>query len=395
MASPRHVTDIPAPAVERRVTEDLEGYRDMDIDAVARLYQEEGPFATVYVAAESAVENARDRVRLHWKDAMRQLRELGVADPCLDTMTAAFGARRRNTGTHVMVARLGEGRGGCDVVLDEELPDFPDTDDLVSVGELPRLAPVVAWANARVPHVVALVDRLGADVFAYLGDPKPVRVDRVDATPPPWHKRGGGGWAARNYLNEVEQDWKTGAKHSAELVADAVAEVHAKVMVVAGDDQAIRLVRDRLPDEVARIMVRTRGGRSVDGSASLVAERVHDVVEDQLRMETEDLLDRFQAAAPADSLAATVAALRQAQVDTLLVAADDPAAAERVFFGPSPMVALGDDELRGVGVTQPRPARAEDAALRAAFATGAQVRMVPSEDPRAPREGLGAILRFS
>ena len=371
----------------------------MDIGAIARLYQEEGPFATVYVKVGEPVENARDRLRLRWKEAVRELRLLGVGESCLDLMSKAFGDHRpfgdqRQRGIHVMVARLGGRRGKrCEVVLNRELPAFPDMDDLVSVGELPRLAPVVSWATTRVPHVVALIDRLGADVLAYADDPEPVRVDRVDATPPPWHKRGGGGWAARTYLNEVEEDWKTGARHSADLVAKAVAEVSAQVLVVAGDDHAIRLVRNYLPADAARIMVRTRGSRSVDGSAALVAERVLDVLGDHAWSETDELLDRFQAA-PADGLATTAAALCQAQVDTLLVADDGPLDAE-LYFGPSPLIALDDDELRAVGVAEPRPARAEDAALRAAFATGAQIRMVPADDPRAPREGIGAILRFA
>jgi hypothetical protein len=51
----------------------------------------DGPFVTVHVGAESAVEQAADRYDLAWKNVLKQLESEGVAEPVRDAIDAARG----------------------------------------------------------------------------------------------------------------------------------------------------------------------------------------------------------------------------------------------------------------------------------------------------------------
>ena len=63
------------------------------------------------------------------------------------------------------------------------------------------------------------------------------------------------------------------------------------------------------------------------------------------------------------------------------------------WFGPEPThVALEEGDLAVMGVEHPERAELCDVAVRAALATGANVRIVPRN---ALPDGIGAILRFA
>ena len=92
---------------------------------------------------------------------------------------------------------------------------------------------------------------------------------------------------------------------------------------------------------------------------------------------------------------APVAALRKAQVQTLLVttAADQQAV---LWFGPEPsQIAVTAAELIDLGVAEPKQGPAVDVLLRAAVGTAADVELVPHQLDTAPRGGVGAVLRYA
>jgi peptide subunit release factor 1 (eRF1) len=113
--------------------------------------------------------------------------------------------------------------------------------------------------------------------------------------------------------------------------------------------------------------------------------------------ETVELLRQFkqergQGDLAAEGVSATIAALAAARVDTLLIH-DDPDDARTAWFGPEPgMVADARATLADMGVDDPVEARLVDVAIRAAFTTGAAVRIIPSVG--SVPDGIGAILRF-
>lgn len=383
----------------------------MDLHKLTALYEHEGPFVTIYLATDGAVQNAAQKIDLRWKDVLRELADAGVDEATPDALTAARGPEpHRQGGTRVLIAAGGETR------LAVSLPEAPAA-EVVRVAPLPYLLPLVDWAQTRLPHLVVLADRRGADILAYTDAAAPDISASVDTARFPDHKTGTGGWSALRFEHKVEEDWKASAKDAAAAVERAAQQIGAQLIVAAGDTYAVDGIRDHLPTAMQPMVRVIEGGRSEDGSDALVAERVMQQLGDSIASSTIDLLADFAkyrnratrqrhspefgggqpgvAADAADGTAETVAALRMAQVGTLLLSDllhEDDAA----YFGPDPThLALNPEELRDLGVGDPRRASLVDVLLRAALGTDAQVRLVPGDTENSPQEGVGALLRYS
>jgi hypothetical protein len=358
------------------------------------IYRAAPPFVSVYLDTSGAHENANTELEVRWKDILHALDELGVDGATQDALTAARGDSRLGS-TRALVAAGGRVRYA------ESWPGRVDH-DIVRVGSLPYLLPVLCREQQRVAHVIALVDRRGADILAYRGDTAPDVVDGLDATPYPIHKTGAGGWAAHRYENTVEENWRKGAKAVAELIRGAVDDVGAEVVFVAGDVKETALVLDHLATVRARVE-RIRGGRAVDGSDTHVADAVTERLEGYGRARDAEVLTTFADGLgdgngrplSVDGPAPTVAALRAAAGATLLVS---PAAEGQItaWFGPDLLqLALTPKELADEGVEVVGKGDLLDVAVRAALGGDASVRVVPADADRAPTEGIGAILRYS
>lgn len=78
-----------------------------------------------------------------------------------------------------------------------------------------------------------------------------------------------------------------------------------------------------------------------------------------------------------------------------MLIADDPSSTDRAWVGPRPVdVAVSGHELTERGAGQTVADRADAAVVRAATATGAELRFVPEgEEP--PHGGIGALLRYA
>ncbi|MFL6206608.1 MAG: hypothetical protein ACJ739_14805, partial [Acidimicrobiales bacterium] len=170
----------------------------------------------------------------------------------------------------------------------------------------------------------------------------------------------------------------------AEAAADLADRIDARVIVLGGDVRATHLVLERLPDRLAERTQTITSGRAVDGSEDERRTEIHRIVATAVAEDSVAVLQKFkeergQNDRAADGRADTIDALNRAAVAVLLVA-DDPDADDE---------ARTDDEAAGgVLVDGPLP----DALVRAAWATGASVRVVPRATVT---DGVGALLRWS
>ncbi|WP_041939552.1 MULTISPECIES: baeRF2 domain-containing protein [Frankia] len=413
----------------------------MDTSELRSLYDFDGPVVTVYASTDHARENAARLYDLRWTDILADLEGQGVGPATRDALLAERGdSHYRDSGTRVVVA-VGEG-GSAHVPFARWLPGRSDV-DVVAVGPLPHLLPLLDWADGRIPHVIALVDRRGVDVLAYTDGPLPAGGVSQDTTRPPWHKAHTGGWAQRRYESRVEEHWKHGAKDDADRIVRAAHDIAAEVVILAGEPKELSLVREKLPVEVATRVVVVEGSRARDGSDDHLAGRVMDVLAEQRTRRTASLLAEFEqyrrratslvgaasgtvprslgsvsaagvghlegsgvtdrsggprsgdriALDAADGPRATVAALRLAQVSDLLLAEGIPAGAP-AWIGPDlSEVALDPADLPAVA--HPIRAGRVDALIRAALGTGAAVHSVPADVPESPTERVGALLRYT
>src|SRR5436190_11174288 len=118
----------------------------------------EGPVLTVYLATESSIENAAQRSELRWKDLRRDLTNEGVDHAILEAIDSLVPEAHLRGECLVVIAN----RGGLAHVSHE--PE-PPVRDIGRWGPLPMIGPLLEWRQAQVPHLVALVDRKGADLF--------------------------------------------------------------------------------------------------------------------------------------------------------------------------------------------------------------------------------------
>ncbi|HEX2038625.1 MAG TPA: Vms1/Ankzf1 family peptidyl-tRNA hydrolase [Acidimicrobiales bacterium] len=357
---------------------------------LAELAAQRGPFLTVYLATEGEVENAAQRTELRWKQVRDDLAEAGADDHLLAAVDALVPDAHHHGRCLCVVANTS---GALHVEHNDELPKR----DLGRWAPLPSLVPLLEWRQLGVPHVVVLIDRQGADLFAFRREGPDLRAESGGGADP-LHKAEAGGWSQKRYQQRAENTWEKNADAVAADLAKLVDRINARVVAVAGDVRAVQLLREALRRDVADMLVEVEGGRAVDGSVDAVSDDVVRAVATVAARDTVALLEKFreeigQGDRASDGVARTVEALSRAQVEVLLVA-DDPDDERTVWFGPEPtMLGLAADEVAGMGANPVQQGRLADVLVRAALGTGAAVRVVPGHG--GPREGVGAILRWS
>jgi hypothetical protein len=123
---------------------------------VARVYEQAGPFATVYLDATRATGRGAEDVRLHWQ-ALRAVLAAGDADePTLRALDDAVAADR-TPGEH---GRVLVGAGG-QTVLDVALPRASIRPQ-ARWAPLPHLMPYLAQLGLRIDHAEQTLDKLRA-----------------------------------------------------------------------------------------------------------------------------------------------------------------------------------------------------------------------------------------
>jgi len=349
----------------------------------------EGPFLTVYLTTEAAIENAAQRSELRWKDLRTELVGQGADEHALaavDPLTADAHLEGE------CLAVIANGKGLLHVAHE---PD-PPARDVGRWGPLPMIGPLLEWRQSQVPHVVALVDRTGADVFLFRAVGRDVHVE-VAGDDDPIHKAKAGGWSQPRYQRRVENTWEANAADVAAELTKLTDKEEPHLVAIGGDVRAVELLKEHLPKRVLDLVQDVPGSRASDGSVDAVVDDVTRLVATAAAADTAALLAKFleergQADRAADGPAATLEALSRAQVEVLLVHAD-PDDGREAWFGPEALpVAVRPDELKDFGVAEPTRAPLVDVALRAALGTGAGVRLIPGAG--GPAGGIGAILRW-
>ncbi len=365
---------------------------------IAAAFDGPGPFVTVYLGTEAAVEQAAQQNELRWRNLRRRLEEDGAAPEALAAIDPLVPEAHHLGRTLAVVAD----DSGLRLVRHEPEPPARDAG---WVAPLPRVGPFIEWAQTSVPHLVVLADRAGADIVAFTrradgfgaGDTPVVSVGDERGDDPVLRKTNPGGWSQRKYQQRAENLWEQNAKAVADEVASRADETGARLIVVAGDVRALQLLREHLPERTAALLREVDGSRAPGSGLDEIADDVVKLAATLVAEDTVEFLRQFkeqrgQRGMAVEGAKNTIEALAGARVDTLLIH-DDPDDDRTAWFGPEPgMVAQTKRALTELGVTRPQKARLVDVAIRAAFTTGASVRIVPSVG--SVKQGIGAILRF-
>ncbi|WP_411576624.1 Vms1/Ankzf1 family peptidyl-tRNA hydrolase [Streptomyces mutabilis] len=377
----------------------------MQLSFLQPLFDRPGPWATVYFDPAQNDESGAKRRELSVREACRTLEEEGADAATTEAVRDALlriGPAEDPTGRVVFAA-------GGEVVLSHRLSRPPQR-PIACWASLPRLTPLLELVGQDPVCLVAYIDRTGAD-FELRGAAGPRSAGQVEGQQHPVHRTASSDWSERHFQLKVENTWERNAGEIAEALSAAYEESGADLVVLAGDPRERPSVHERLTEAVRRVTTETEhGGRAAGSASALLEEAIEEARRRYTSHRVEEALDRFRAGRvgtdrsteAVEGIPALVEAAREHRIDTLLVRPDGPELDRETWVGSRPdQVAARRSDARTLGVSDPAAVRADDALLRAAAVTAADVLVVPpadEDDTEAtdiPTGGLGALLRWT
>ncbi|MFH8387218.1 Vms1/Ankzf1 family peptidyl-tRNA hydrolase [Kitasatospora sp. NPDC018058] len=352
-----------------------------------------GPVLSVYFDLDPRPEmglNAEER----WQGLCRVLASQGAGAHDLDALTRRFLSSQPGSGVLAAYAARGE------VVHSAVLPGFGQR-DLVTRAPLPHLLPLLAWRQDHPAHVVAVVDRTGADLRLYPAGATEGPRRTVIGSDDEIERNRPGGRSQMRYQHRAEDSWEHNAVQVAEALDTALAEVDAHVLMLAGDVRARQYLTKHLPTWVRRdVSIRpVSGSRSPDGAWPQRMAQVEAETCRAGREATEALLRRLDdGRSPrghtVEGVYATVRALADGALRTLLIS-DSLTGHRTAWFGPGPTDIADQPASLPTDLTPVVQADLADIAVRSALLTGADVRILRPGAPGAPAQGIGGLTRYT
>ncbi|RFS83251.1 hypothetical protein D0T12_24220 [Actinomadura spongiicola] len=364
----------------------------MDLSFLKKLYQRPGPFASVYADLTRTTEDASKAVELRWRalraDLEAQHAPKGMLRAIEQTIDEEMSARRSEG--LVIFAADGE------VVYADRLPG-PPRSPRASLAPLPDVLPYLTERGERFPHLVAVVDRRGGAIDCVTAEGKHQHIDVQGDEEYPIRKTKAGDWNQSRFQRSSEMVWKLNAKKVAHEIDRAADRCGAEAILIAGDTRARTAVLDEVSEHVLEHTVETDKNTTMDDpDLNEELQRILRLKTTERVLSVAERFDRELATGQraVSGLAATTEAVRQGQVETLLLE-EETNPEDRLWIGPEPgQIATTPDELRDeFGVTNPQRERADAALVRATTATDGELVVLPPNGTDGHLH-VGAVLRY-
>jgi hypothetical protein len=368
----------------------------MDVSFLEPVFAASGPFATVCADVTHTTESADTELDLRARGITGRLTEQGAPEPVVDAVRARLleGNEGGEAGTLKGRALVVAADGA--VVLDQALSDAP-LREVADWAAHPDLLSVLRQLPGRVPHIVVLADRTGADITFMGGPGEAHEEETVQGDTFPVHKFPGGGWSQLRYQHNVENNWIANADEVAARITSMARRLQPKFVLVAGDVRARQIITDRASGEWADLVVSMdEGGRAAGADREPVDRRMKELIAEHEARECADVLEQVQAArAHGLSVSGTrpvVEVLRKSQVETLVLV-DEPRD-DTLLVGRSPLeLGVDQHDMDALG-THGEVVPADRALLAAAVASNAGVVVVPRS--AVPDDvPVAAVLRYT
>jgi hypothetical protein len=368
----------------------------MDVSFLEPVFAAPGPYAAVCADVTHNTENADQELDLRVRAVADRLIEQGAPEEVVAAVRTRLlegnegGTAGTLRGRAVVVAADGS------VVLDQALVG-PPTREVADWAPQPDLLPLLRQLPGRVPHIVVLIDRVGADI-TYVGASGEVEVEEtVQGDDFQIQKVQVGGWAHHRYQHNSENKWVHNADQVAEHLASMARRLDPRFVLVAGDVRARQILTDRASDAWKDLVVTMdEGGRAAGADREPVDRREAELLAEHEARAIADAVEKVEAAAAhglsVSGTEAVVEALRKSQVETLILA-DEPAD-EKLLVGDGPLVlGVNQHDMDALG-THGTVVAHDRALLAAAVAGNAGVVVVP----RSAMPGgapVAAVLRYT
>ncbi|GAB3536099.1 Vms1/Ankzf1 family peptidyl-tRNA hydrolase [Arthrobacter tecti] len=351
------------------------------LHAFADLYRKPGPWVTIYTDASTGTADSLHAGDVRPENIATALEQAGAAKE--DRKAAAEALRRSAKGMPDPVARLILVCNGT-VELDEFLPGPTVMPEIISVGEVPDLCPLIWHRPDDFAYVVAEVGRDGGEIHLRRANGQ---VDEntmhVEGDTENLKKVPTGGWSQGKYQHRTENIWKANAAEIADEIDRVVRSSRARLLIVAGDIRARNLVAEQVSEQCKEVLTVVESHSRTEGAdkgayALEIEKRVAECIAHRQGQLIERLNNQKGRPNPesAEGIGAVVNALQQAQVDTLLLESVGLNGQKLLALGAEPWTAFLDGETAGAPVLGEVPA--PSSLLRAAVLTDAEVALFPS-----------------
>ncbi|MGA9362187.1 MAG: hypothetical protein WBW75_30595 [Mycobacterium sp.] len=355
------------------------------------LVKADGPFASVYFDDSHNTADAVEQLETKWQDIRKQLETVGAGGAVIGKLEEA-----------VLHHRPAVGRRGraviatSDQVLINEQLISPPPAMVVRLSDYPYIVPLIDLEVQRPTYVFAAVDHAGADITLHRGGT--ISSTTIEGAGYPVHKPVSAGWNGYGDLQHTtEEAIRMNSRAIADELTRLVDEADPEVVFVCGEVRSRTDVLAELPERVTQRVSQLHAGTRRSGIDS---EEVRHLTTTEFArrrgIEMTDIADRFEAeigrgsGLAAEGLAAVCAALRDGDIDTLIVGelGDTTVVTGKALT----TVAIDADRLSELGEPVERVARADEALPFIAIAIGAS--LVRADNRIAPADGVGALLRY-
>ncbi|MEU2348858.1 Vms1/Ankzf1 family peptidyl-tRNA hydrolase [Modestobacter sp. NPDC049651] len=369
----------------------------MDVTFLGSVTNHPGPLATVCADVTHTTENAAGELDLRVRALADRLTEQGAPEAVVEAVRGRLlegndgGEPGTWRGRAVVVAADGT------VLLDAPLADAPRT-ETAEWSPTPDLVTVLRALPGRIPHVVVVADRVGADITVATAPGLPSIQEQVDGERHLMRKVKVGGWAHHRFQHTAENVWVENVDGVVAEVDALVERVHPRFILVAGDVRARQIFTDRATPRMQAVLVETdEGGRAEGADRSGIDRRVEELVAENDAAEQAQVIEQVNAASThglaVTGTALVVEALRKAQVETLVLAEEPDD--EQLLIGTDPLqIGVSQEDLAALGVPDAARVPADRALVRAAVGSDANVVVVP----RSALPGdipVAAVLRYT
>jgi|GEM_PF-550779 len=356
------------------------------------LVKAEGPFVSLYFDDSHNTLDAVEAQEAQWRDIRARLEDMGAGAELLGILDGAVLNHRPAVGRRgrAVIATAEQ------VLVNEQLAAPPPA-TVVRLSDYPYVMPLIDLEMRRPTYVFATVDHAGADVSLYQGSA--VNSKSIDGVGYPVHKPVTAGW---NGYGDLQHTTEEAVRMNCRAVADHLTrlmdESSPEVVFLCGDARSLAGLVPALPGRVAdRVTQLHAGTRKSAIGGDEIREMTAAEFARRRGAEMAAMAERFEAeigrasGLAAEGLAAVCAALRDGDVDTLIVG--DLGDATVVTARALTTIAPDADALSELGEPVQRVARADEALPFAAIAVGAAV--VRADHLIAPVDGVGAVLRYA
>ena len=368
----------------------------MDVSFLEPVFAAPGPYATVCADVTHTTENADTELDLRVRALTGQLTEQGAPEVVAEAVRTRLlegnegGQAGTVKGRALVIAADGS------VVLDQVLADTPAR-ETAQWSPHPDIAPVLQQLAGRVPHVVVVADRVGADITVAGLAGQPDQEQQVEGDDFHMRKVKVGGWAHNTYMHTAENQWEENLGRVADEVNSLARRLPLRFVLVAGDVRARQIFTDKAAAAWSDLVVSMEeGGRAAGADREPIERRAAQLIAEHEARDIADAVDKVQAAG-AHGLAVTgtdavVEALRKGQVETLLVT--DALEGATLLVGGSPLeLGVEQQDMDALG-THGQVVPAGSALVAAAVASAAGVLVAPAA-ALPGGEPVAAILRYT